>query len=166
MLNWYQNMYIRNTCNFIKIKCLYPKKVQNARSLYYNLFTFLLAAVEPLTNVLCNFPFCFSRYSPTIPKLSSWICSMVSDGYWHPRNSMLPNVFAKPTWNQLLINDYHIQHFKMRKKKTTTYQFCLWKSVFMMLHELFLQCPMMLWLMLRSVLFNVPVLWMCHISMM
>ena len=33
----------------------------------HNLFTFLFAASDPLTNVLFSFPFCFSLNSVTIP---------------------------------------------------------------------------------------------------
>ena len=82
----------------------------------HSLLTFLLAAVEPLTNVLCSFPFWFSLNSVTMPKLSSLIWSIVSLGYWQPRNSMFPNVWARPTCNtvwtsELLIIIWTGQHW-------------------------------------------------------
>ena len=108
---------------------------QNVDRHHYFLFTFLLAALAALTNVLWSFPFFCSLNSPTTPRLSSDICSMVSGGYWHPRNSMLPKVFARPIWTQRMNANCNQEYYICFHTSSFSGNLSLWNSM-----NFFLSC--------------------------
>ena len=162
---WTRNSFCTAGQIYLQVKLIRSRvivyKILSAerRVWLHNLLTFLLAAVEPLTNVLCSFPFRCSLKSVTIPKLNSFMWSIVSLGYWHPRNSIFPKVCANPTCNTILTVHHSLVYWQHR-----TDQLWFWESVFVMLHELLLQLPVVLGLMRSTILLNIPVLIVSHLK--